>query len=394
LEAAVKATIELPALLAALRVISPALARTNPVRMAACGWTARDGLITLRAASLDWDAQYAVPAEVAAAGEAWMPADLVRALPWGHFADAVQLRATGRELEIRSGGLAYALPVLDPDTVTALAPALAPCAEAPGSALARTLLLGASAAHRTQAADDTTPPSGDPEREGAWLEVGSGRLTVSSTDRVRIATATTAITGDARFRAALPIHAAATLARAAAQADTATLLRTKREPSPALTVTAGPATVTVRALASLPPDPTGLDLNAAAAPTRVRGRADTLAAGLRAALAVAGTDPYAVVHLRSRMAHLTFHVAAQGGRASASVALEHVSGADAGAVLPARALLATLAPLGDAEVTLGLGHPAHPVLVAAVDGAIAYRGLVAASGKAGAVSQTSATALA
>jgi hypothetical protein len=378
----VKATIELPALLAALRVISPALARTNPVRMAACGWAARDGLITLRAASLDWDAQYAVPAEVAAAGEAWMPADLVRALPWGHFADAVQLRATGRELEIRSGGLAYALPVLDPDTVTALAPALAPCAEAPGSALARTLLLGASAAHRTQAADDATPPSGDPEREGVWLEAGSSRLAVSSTDRVRVATAATAITGEVRFRTALPLHAAVALARAAASADTVTLLRARREPSPVFTVIAGAATVTVRTLAALPPDPAGVDLDAERAATTLRAHGGDVVSALRSALAVASTDPHTAVPLRTRRSHLELAVAGPGGRASASVPLRHAAGPEADTVLPGRALLAALAPLRDAEVTLGLGDPSRPALLAATDGDVAYHGLVAARARA------------
>lgn len=44
---------------------------------------ATDDHVTLRATSLDWDVQCAMAAEVAVPAEAWMPANLVRALPWG-----------------------------------------------------------------------------------------------------------------------------------------------------------------------------------------------------------------------------------------------------------------------------------------------------------------------
>jgi len=382
----VKFTVPLAALISALRIISPALSRTNPVRMASCAWIARDGYITMRAASFDWDVQFTVAADVATPGEVWMPADVMRALPWNALTELVLVRGSDREIEIRSGGITYTLPVLEPDSVVALAPAAGPYIEAPGSTLGRVLALGASAAHRGlgTASDHGAGVPNEPEREGAWLEIGRDQVSVSSTDRTRVAHAAAGATpsGAAGLKTALPVHAAVALARAASQAETATLSRTTREPSPTLTVAAGPATVTVRALASLPPDPTGLTLDTGTAPTRLRGRADALVAGLRAALAVAGTDPYATVQLRARKAHLAFQVVTLNGRASASVPLEHAVGADTEAVLPARALLAALVPLGNIDVTLGLGHPAHTVLIAATDGSVIYRGLIAASRKA------------
>jgi len=374
-------TIQLPALLNALRVIGPALSRTNPIRTASCAWTATGDHVTLRATSLDWDVQYTMEAEVAVPGEAWMPANLVRALPWGRFVQPARVRSSGREIEVRSGDIAYTLPLQEPGTATALAPALVPCAEAPGSALARAVLLGVSAAHLTPAAELEGTSAGEAEREGAWLEIDRDRITVSSTDRTRIAHATTPAAASARLRSALPVHAALALARAVGQADTAKLSRSRGDASPTLTLTAGPATVTVRALAVTPPDPARHGLEADRRSTRLRGPADRLTAGLRAALAVAGTDPYATVQLRTRRAHLVFQVASDNGRAAVSVALDHAAGSDTDVALPARALLAALAPLGGVEVTLSLDGAGASVLIAAEDGAVSYRGLLAASRK-------------
>lgn len=78
-----KLPVQLAALISALRIISPALSRTNPVRMASCAWIGSEGHVTMRAASFDWDVQYTVTADVTTPGEVWMPADVMRALPWG-----------------------------------------------------------------------------------------------------------------------------------------------------------------------------------------------------------------------------------------------------------------------------------------------------------------------
>jgi len=374
-------TIQLPALLKALRIVAPALSRTNPIRTASCAWTATDDHVTLRATSLDWDVQYVMEAEVAVPGEAWMPANLVRALPWGRFVEPARVRSSGCEIEVRSGDIAYTLPLQEPGTTTALAPALVACAEATGSTFARAVLLGVSAAHLNPAAELEGTSAGEAEREGVWLEIDRDRITVSSTDRTRIAHATTPATASARLRSALPVHAALALARAAGQAATAKLSRNRRDASPSLTLTAGPATVTVRALAVTPPDPARHGLEVDRRSTRLRGPADRLAAGLRAALAVAGTDPYATVQLRTRRAHLVFQVASDNGRASVSVALDHVAGSDMDVALPARGLLAALAPMGAMEVTLSLDGAGASVFIAAEDGAVSYRGLLAASRK-------------
>ena len=184
-------TIQLPALLNALRVIGPALSRTNPIRTASCAWTAANDHVILRATSLDWDVQYAMEAEVAVPGEAWIPANLVRALPWGRFVEPARVRSSGREIEVRSGDIAYTLPLQEPATTTALAPALVPCAEASGSTLARAVLLGVSAAHLSPTAELEGTSTCEAEREGAWLEIDRDRITISSTDRTRIAHATT-----------------------------------------------------------------------------------------------------------------------------------------------------------------------------------------------------------
>jgi len=164
---------------------------------------------------------------------------------------------------------------------------------------------------------------------------------------------------------------------APAQAETATLLRAKRDPSPALAIAAGPATVTVRTLSALPPDPTALDLEIPHTATTVRVAADRITTGLRAALAIAGTDPHAIVQLHGRRAHLDIHVTAGANRASATVALDHASGPAADVTLHARPLVAVLAPLGTAEVTLGLRGPGGPVSIAATEGSVRYRGLLA-----------------
>jgi len=372
-----KATIEISALLSALRVIGPALARTNSFRNASCSLSAADDRVIIRAASLDWDAEYVLPAQVAVAGTVWLPPDLVRALPFGLFVEPIEVRAGARLLEIRSGSIAYTLPRLEPDSVASLSKGLVRCADACGSTLTRILLLGASAAHQPSGGGTDDLGTDRPERDGAWLEIDRERVTVSSTDRTRVASASTAATSVADFRAALPIHAVLALARAAAQAETATLLRAKRDPSPALAIAAGPATVTVRTLSALPPDPTALDLEIPHTATTVRVAADRITTGLRAALAIAGTDPHAIVQLHGRRAHLDIHVTAGANRASATVALDHASGPEADVTLHARPLVAVLAPLGTAEVTLGLRGPGGPVSIAATEGSVRYRGLLA-----------------
>ncbi|GEM_PF-3475923 len=373
-----RATIETRRALQALRVLAPALSRSNPAAAPACGWAAAHDALTLRAAGLEWDVQYTIPAEVAEPGDAWVPAALVRALPWGQLAPAIAVRAAAGGLELRAGSLGYTLPLLPPMTVAAVAPGASPLAAARGAALASALLLGASAARGAAAApgpDGERAPVPAPDRDGVWVEIARASLRVSSTDRARAALAAIPIEDGREAAAAVPTHAAAALARAAALAERVRLYRAAdRRQSPVLTAAAGPATVTVRTLAQLPPDPRGIAWDRQG--PAVRCRAQDLRAALRAALAIAGTDPAAAAELRQRRGHLVVSAACRGSTATAAVELLHGRWGDDPVLAPARDLLLAASVPGEAELELAV-RGGSSLQLASRHGEVDYRALVA-----------------
>jgi hypothetical protein len=373
-------TVSTASLLDALRVLAPALSRSNILRTASCAWTATRGQLTLRASSLDWDAQTTLEAETRKEGTAWIPADIIRSLPWGRFPSSLTVRSGSAEAEIRGEGIAYSIALLPPSTAAALPPATAPCARIPGSVLGRLLIVGSAASRPlgTPREDDAADPdhgTATPRREAAWLDISRSAITVSGTDRARVTRATAPADTSASVRAALPLHALLTLARASSRADLATILRPRQgDDTSRITVRAGAATLTARTLAALPPDPSGVDLAPGSRRATARLRASALAAALRAALAVAGTEPHPTASLATGPDRLEVRIHGTLGRAAASAPAEAVSEPGIAVAVSARALLATIALLGDAPLTLGLDpHAAF----AAEDGPITAAGLVA-----------------
>jgi hypothetical protein len=373
-----RATIEPRHALQALRVLAPALSRSNPAVAPSCGLAAARDRLTLRATGLEWDVQHAIPAEVDEPGDAWIPAALARALPWGQLSPAITIQTAAGGLEIRAGSLGYTLPLVPPAAVSAISPGASPLAEAHGPTLASVLLLGASAARGTAAApgdDGDRAAAGAADRDGVWVEISHALLRVSSTDRARVAAAAMSIANGCEAAAAVPTHAAVALARAAALADRVQLLRAAdRRQSPVLTAAAGPAAVTVRTLAQLPPDPRGIAWDRQG--QAVRCRAQGLRAALRAALAIAGTDPAAVAELRQHRGHLVIAAACHGSAATAAVELLHGQWGERPIPVPARDLLLAASVPGEAELELTL-RGGTALQLASRCGEVDYRALVA-----------------
>ena len=373
-----KITVTVNNLLSALRVLATAWSRSNLAGAPACAWIAQADTLTLRAASLEWDAQYTMPATTNEPGTAWIPAALMRALPWGQLGPAFEVHATQTILRVRSGALSYDLPLLNRERVGAIIPGTIPCTRADGPALSRALLLGSIAA-RPLATGSTAEPaeaaSRGLDREGLWIELSPGRLEASSTDRVQVTHAAIPVTTDSSMRFAIPTHAALAIARSAALAPSAELHCSPGQPTRTLTLVAGAAAITMRTLAQFPPDPR-LAPWREAGPT-LRCGANVLTEALRATCTIGGTDPRVLVTLRSHKSRLYLTVAAQSAAAAATVDLARGEWHDTAVTVPARALLATLAPLRETEVKLHLGDGDSPVQITAQTDPVEYRAIIA-----------------
>jgi hypothetical protein len=181
-------TVSTASLLDALRVLAPALSRSNILHTASCAWTATRAQLALRASTLDWDAQTTLATETREEGIAWIPADIFRSLPWGRFPSTLTVRSGSTEAEIRGEGIAYIIALLPSAATAALPPATAPCARIPGPVLGRLLVVGSAASRPLGAPreDDAADPdrgTAAPRREAAWLDISQGAITVPGTDR-------------------------------------------------------------------------------------------------------------------------------------------------------------------------------------------------------------------
>lgn len=86
----------------ALRVLAPALSRSNQDRIYACQLVAQRPTVIVRAFNDTWEARSAIPATIDAPGEVWLPGDTLRRLPWGTLGETVRIRRVKAGLEIQS----------------------------------------------------------------------------------------------------------------------------------------------------------------------------------------------------------------------------------------------------------------------------------------------------
>jgi len=375
-------SIALPDLQRALRVILPALGRANPLHFASCGWIAEDEGLTLHAVSLDWDVRYRIPATVRAPGSAWIPADLIRALPWPRFRDGLVVHATDSQVRLGSGDLSYTARLAVPETFRVLRPGTLAVLELEGPVFAGLLQLGAHAHGRSVSGDDDEHAE---VARGAWLYTVSApgtptsTLRVDSTDGVRTARASLPLEAHVALRIAIPVGSATTLARAAQMAETVTLCRHKQDPSPTVTLHTGDAVVTVKTLGVLPPDLRVLDnLERPAAAIRLHTAA--LIDVLRSLLVIAGTDPNPPrIRLTASGRALSLRLQTQTASAQSTVPAAIEPPTDATVLVSGRALLSSLEPLAGDTVVLGLCGPDRPVHISGELDRIRYSAVLAAT---------------
>ena len=375
-------SIALPDLQRALRVILPALGRANPLHLASCGWIAADDRLTLHAVSLDWDVRYRIPAAVRAPGTAWIPADLMRVLPWTRFHDGLTVHATDSQARLSSGDLSYTARLTAPETFRVLRPGTHVVLELGGPVFAGLLQLGAHAHGRSVSGEDDDHAE---VARGAWLYtvptpgMTTSTLRVDSTDGFRTARASLPLDARVDLRIAIPVGSATTLARAAQMAETVTLSRHTQDASPTVTLETADAIVTVKTLGVLPPDLRVLDrLETPAAAIRLQTTAFIDA--LRSLLVIAGTDPNPPkIRLTASGRTLSLRLQTQTASAQSIVPATIEPPADATVLVSGRALLSSLEPLAGATVALGLGGPDRPVHLSGEFDRIRYSAVLAAT---------------
>ncbi len=352
-------------LLQALRTLGAALSRANPARYSSLGIIANSDAITLRAASTAWDARYTIPAQVRRPGETWVPTDLFRGLPWAQLATDIGIRTADGAVAIAAGDTAYTIVPFAPEHVVQLRQGRQAAAILPGTLLSDLLRLGAAALPHG--------PGADPE--GAWLYTDRGSLSVASTDRVRSATATAPARIHADLAVCIPAAAVLTLIVASRGHDAVTLYRHPSDPSPTLTLVAGPAVITLPMLAERAPDPRPLRVPHPG--TTLQVETGALLGALRTVLAIAGTDPAATVRLRTQRAQLLLDVARREAQAATKCPVVRAQGHQVDLHLAAHILQKALAPIGGTVATLGIGAGREPLSVEAEAGEIHYRAIVA-----------------
>ncbi len=351
-------------LLRALRTLGAAMSRANPSRYSSLGINAHHDAVTLRAASTAWDARYTIPAQVHRPGETWVPTDLFRALPWAQLTTDIGIRVADGTVAIASGDTAYTIAPFAPEHVVQLRQGRQVAAILPGTLFSDLLRLGAAAL-----------PHGQADLEGAWLYTDRGSLSVASTDRVRSATATAPATVHADLAMCIPAAAVLTLIVASRGHDAVTLYRHPSDPSPTLTLVAGPAVITLPMLAERAPDPRPLRVPCPG--TTLQVETSTLLGALRTVLAIAGTDPAATVRLRTQRAQLLLSVTRREAQAATKCPVVRAQGHQVDLHLAAHILQKALAPIGGTVATLGIGAGREPLSVEADAGEIHYRAIVA-----------------
>jgi DNA polymerase III sliding clamp (beta) subunit (PCNA family) len=368
-----RATTTRQSLLSALQVLAPALSRSNPYGSQVCLISASEETLSLRAHSLEWDATCSLPCGAAIPGRATVPAAFLTSLPWAALGDTVSISASETAVSIASGMAEYTVPM--PQAAFPDIPGGARhIASVPGRDLADALLLGCACSRPLSSSilpHGHTPSEDD--RDGVWLSIADGVLTIRSTDKTRASFASLPAPSTTALSAALPTHSALSAAKAARQADTVRILAPKGDRPSVVVLEAGPASIAVRALSLLPPDPEPL-LGRAGAPC-ASASAQDLASALRAASAVAGTTPLVPVTLSLSGRELSVETALPSGSARCRVPLADGQAAPQTATANARALLSLAAPLGEAQISLSLG-PGPITLRASVRG-ISYTAFLA-----------------
>jgi len=343
-----KFTVTRDALLRALRIIAPALARSNIAEKYAGRLRAAESGIAIYLTNLDWDVRCAAPAAVAEQGEIWVVRDLFRSLPWPVLGPDIEFAVRKGTLSIHGAAGTYTTQIqADPGMAEPRIGAKI-IATLPGALFGQLIRLG-SIAMAGQTEDQTTI-------RGVWLRTEDTTLVCDAWDGMWLSRASINVTGIPAFRLALPAHAALTLSAAAKLHEAITITTSLDHAT--VTLEAGDALLTARALAAKIPDTQAATLPANL-PIHATVQADLLAQPARLAMPVVGTDHTTRTRLETREdgLHLDLPYAPNHGRFTGFSATVPATIMDAGMdLIWTRQLVACLGPLGATTINLSLGR--------------------------------------
>lgn len=286
----------------ALRVLAPALSRSNQGRIYACQLVAQRPTVIVRAFNDTWEARSAIPATIDAPGEVWLPGDTLRRLPWGTLGETVRIRRVKAGLEIQSQSPTsetFTAEIMGPAATKGLPQGTRAAVSVSGAVLARLLQLG-SIASLGKGAED----------RAVLLYTSDGLLAADAWDGTWLSHAAAPVKATRAIRVALPFAAALSIAQAAGQAETVTIFANTEGTT--LTLAAGASTLTIRVFAASFPNTTLIptaDTNA----WNTDLATASLALAVRHALAVAGTEHAPAVLLEADGNSVTFRLAPRAG---------------------------------------------------------------------------------
>jgi len=336
-----KLTIATRDILRALRVLGPILARTNVNRVYACQLLASGANVIIRTLDNAWETRLAIPATVDTPGHAWIPGDLLRAIPWATLGETVHVQEVKSGLAVTSPAGTYTAGLMSKPKTQGIPQGARAATAIPGPMLAQLLHLGMIATIEQNI-----------DKRWLLLYGADGTFTADAWNGMWLSRATAVVPTTQPVRCALPLAMALSIAQAAALSETVTILT---HPSKAVvTFAAGDSTLTTRIF-----QPDVADTTIATLPDlgtwSTSLNASELAIAVRHALAVAGTDPTAAIRVHASADTFTVWLAPapdHGRLAGFTTAVPATNHAPWTERLSGRALLRYLAPLGNTGVQL------------------------------------------